>query len=287
MKAISCLLLPSVMTWLFLGVSSAEDELSQLAASKRSACLLLTIDISPIVSIHSDGVFISDDGLALVSSEAVNLSRNQKPAIVTADGSRLEFGTVLGIFPDQSLALIKFNHRPKSWLRIAPEEPSADADAGAGDGDAIALITVNREVLLDGKVPPLVGQIIAKRSESTQDLHGLRFSKILSLGASPSREQLAILGTGSAAINRDGDLVACLAGWHPQRGQLLIHLTPVTSLVDQVKQAVARDKPIPFPLPDAYNTSDLVVTDVDWMPMIEAIQRRDRVSCMRISELTS
>jgi hypothetical protein len=80
-------------------------------------------------------VFISEDGLALMN--VLPLCTTQRPVITAADGTTLKFGAILGIFPTQDLALMKFQHRPKVWLRLAPNEPDV--------GEQLALVTIDVE----------------------------------------------------------------------------------------------------------------------------------------------
>ena len=154
------------------------------------------------------------------------LARPQKPTVVTADGTALKIGTILGIFPLEELAPIKFEHRPKFWLRIAPQEPEV--------GEIIALVPIDIKGLMNAEVPPTLGQVMAKRTESTANLRLCPFKRVLSLGLAGPLEQSAMTLPGSFAINRHGTLVAVYAGIQMIRNQALRFVAPVADLREQI-----------------------------------------------------
>ena len=146
--------------------------------------------------------------------------------MVTADGTALKIGTILGIFPLEELAPIKFEHRPKFWLRIAPQEPEV--------GEIIALVPIDIKDLMNAEVPPILGQVMAKRTESTANLRLCPFKRVLSLGLAGPLEQSAMTLPGSFAINRHGTLVAVYAGIQMIRNQALRFVAPVADLREQI-----------------------------------------------------
>ena len=115
----------------FSPTSENEEALSKLATTKRGSAIKMTQVGEEEVMNSSYGAFISEDGLALVDLEM--LAKGKEPMVVAAD-AKLEFGTILGVFPEQNLALMKFDHRPQTWLRIAPEEPE--------EGEILAFIPI-------------------------------------------------------------------------------------------------------------------------------------------------
>lgn len=235
---------------LFPGIAKSEDkpakegvlsdqEWTELAATKEAATLRLDV-VDQTRGQPYNGFFISDDGLALIQLFA--LSQKAKPTVVTANGTRLKLGTILKLFPSHGLALIKFKHRPKSYLEIADKEPAI--------GESIALVPTDfseRDVIKVG-IPPVVGPIMAKRSSLNRDF-GYRFIKTLSLGSRLTTEQEPHVASGVIAVNRSGALVAV---FHSQSGlgtYPLLKLTPVAALADVVSKIDRKGKGLPFPLP--------------------------------------
>jgi hypothetical protein len=121
MKASSSVFL-AILALLFPVILAAQDVITEVAMAKRGAALKLSTAVPGTrVFINALGVFISNDGLALVNLSSIAL--RQKPAAFTVDGTELPLGTILGIFPEQELALVKYNYRPKVWTPLAPKEP--------------------------------------------------------------------------------------------------------------------------------------------------------------------
>ena len=260
-------------------VAAPEQRLADLAATKRAAALKMTVQMKAVKAGasghfrgHSWGVFISDDGLALVS--VMVLCTGQKPVVIAADGTTLKFGTILGIFPEQNLVLMKFKYRPKLWLRLAPKEPEV--------GEEISLVRLDPKNTMDGVGPPVFGPIMAKRSIVTTNLPVDHFMRGLSLGASVTLEQHAAQGGGWFAINRDGDLVAFYQGMRPTGRNVLIHLSPIASIADQIEKLATSGQSIPFPLADNRIPIDLAVLDSDWGLMCSALNRKDLTTVRRL-----
>ena len=275
MKTVPILLL-IIIASICTGVALPEQRLADLAASKRAAALKMVLPRRSSAIAHhkvqSLGVFISDDGLALV--DVTLLCLGQKPMVVTADGTTLKFGTILGIFPEQHLALMKFKHRPKLWLRLAPKEPEV--------GEEIALVTHDVKNTMDGVGPPVSGPIMAKRSIVTVSLQVDQFMRGLSLGTSLTQKQYMNQGGGWFAINRDGDLAAFFQGMRPTGRNTLIHLSPIVSIADQVEKLANSGQSIPFPLAKDRIPMDLAVLDSDWTLMCSAHNRRDFTAVRRL-----
>lgn len=254
------------LPWLFPALLHADDELAELAASKRAAALKLSLDIGGERG-SVFGAFISEDGLALVDLGILGMK--EEPTIVVADGSPLKLGTILGIFPEPSLALVKFDHRPEVWLRIAPREPRV--------GEVIALLTLrpHRTDLQNEKVPPAVGPVMARRSVFTAALRETRFRKALSLGCALSRDQRALVSNGCFAIDQGGDLVAFMGAFASGGGQILLTLAPIVEMAGEIDSLVKSGEVIPFPLPQADNPLDLASVDPQHRRMVLAVQQGD------------
>lgn len=210
-------LFPSLATELSAGElpdNSTNTTLAELAGTKRAAVLRAIVWQTASErdrEAWSIGVFISADGLALMDLQG--LVKQKKPTIEVADGKRLEFGKILGIFPEQELALMKFNHHPKAWISLASKEPEI--------GETLALLPLDQINQWKSEIPAVVGPVMAKRSSTTPNLRVTRFTKTLSLGAGLSPVQRASLGPGCFAIDREGKLVAFTNGTDSSGRQVL------------------------------------------------------------------
>ncbi len=260
------LLLAAISLCLFPGIARADEILAAAAVASREAAVILTIDYSPTVQGHGFGAFVSEDGLALVTLALV--CGEQKPRVTVADGTPLKFGAILGIFPEQDVALMKFAHRPKVWLRLAATEP----DAGA----SVALVLVDPKHPRAGKIPSVMGPVMAKRSVPASGLRETAFAKVLSLGAGMSPAQRNLLSQGCFAVNAKGELAAFFFDIDPAERQVFITLTAATPLITRIGELSKGGKEIPFPLPEALNPRDPVLMTADWRAMMFAILREDR-----------
>lgn len=254
-KASAALLLAALLTWLCFipaAVAAADDNPAAVASAKRAAALKMSHELPSVrVTTSSLGVFISADGLALVS--LFGFAQATEPVIVTADGTELRPGIILGIFPEQELALVKFKHRPKVWLPLSPKEPDA--------GEIIAISALCHQNSWQEKVPPVTGPVMAKRSSTAGNLREVQFKRVLSLGAGLSAKQQEALAPGSFAVNSRGQLVAVYVGINLVDRQKLILLAPVAGLAGQIEKMAQEPKAIPFPLPAARNPIDPAFLD--------------------------
>ena len=259
-------LLPGFSTANEHGDKDANDELAEMAVSKRAAAIGLAVMRSPTyLEAFSWGVFISKDGLALVDIQA--LVKQKKPTVVAVNDEKVKFGKILAVFPEQELALMKFDYRPKSWVPLAPVEPKL--------GETIALVTMMRSDPWNGEVSPVVGSVLVKRSGLTPNNRVARFTRTLSLGSGLTQVQNAALGPGCFALDRKGRLVGFMGGKKPVGSQILIEVTPVAALADTIDALVKEGKDIGHPLPAAHNSIDPAALDVDFHPMNLARARQD------------
>ena len=179
MKSFLFALLCFLTAVLSLPATAEDPALSKLAASKRSAVFRLTTKDA-----LSFGVFISKDGHGLVHLQA--LATKEEATASLPDGVPLKVGSILEVFPEQELALLKFDFSPKFWLELAPTEPKI--------GETIALVPLKTDNPWDGTISPVVGQVMAKRTTVTANLRTAEFAKVLSLGAGLSAKQRPALG---------------------------------------------------------------------------------------------
>lgn len=272
-------LLLATLTGLLTCDLQADDDakaaLAKLAGAKRDAVLQLTVGKAlEDQNARSFGVFISHNGLALVDLQA--LATKQKPTIVIAGGTTVELGKILKVFPEQELALMKFDHLPKRWLELASVEPALN--------EVIALVTLNTDNPWDATIPPVVGPVMAKRSGTTSNSQVVLFTRVLSLGSGLSTAQRAGLGPGRFAIDSKGQLVAFTNGTKSDARQTLIQLAPVVGLKDQIDTLAKAGKEIMFPLPESSNPLDPAAFDPDYHPMNVAFERQDWPEFQRLLE---
>lgn len=233
--------------------ASDADGLKEMAASKRAAAIELGFAINGR-RLEGRGVFITADGLALVDLSMVALP--QRPMVFAEDGSELPFGTILGIFPEQEVALMKFDCSPKVWLPIAAQEPEM--------GETIAFIALKAFDFLKTDIPPVMGPVLAKRTSMTSNLSKQQFTRVLSLGSGLMFKQQPCLGPGSFAINKQGELVAIKQGIEMMGRQMLILLSPINTLREEISRLARSGQSIPHPLPAASNPIDLALLDEDY-----------------------
>lgn len=281
MKTIS-LVMAGIVMWLSgVRVEAQSDpaaELEELVAGKRAAALSLWFShndpAATDLALTAVGFFISEDGLALVALTAIGWG--EVPEVRTADGTVIEWGAILGLYPEQDLALMRFEHRPASWLTLASTEPEV--------GETVALVPLNHEDLESAAIPPIIGPIMSRRSGLQMDQRVPRFTRVLSLGVGVTPEQSGRLMPGCFAINRDGELVAGFRAVLPMATQTLIEMSPLTGFRQEFDRLSGEDAILPFPVPDEDNPVDPAMADADWEYLILAIQKRDKVTGRQVFE---
>jgi len=269
----SAVFLLALLVWLRAAPAPAaaavDNGLVEMAAAKRGAALKLSEKLPGTgESFYGLGFFISADGLALVNLS--DLAFGVNPVITTLDGTVLPLGTILGVFPEPELALVKFKHRPKVWLSLAPKEPDT--------GEILAIPAFSEVKSSKEKLPPIVGPVMAKRSTIAGNLREAQFKRVLSLGAGMSLPQREAFAQGCFAINRQGELVAVKAGIEATARQRLILLSPLCGLVERIATMAKEGKAIPFPLPAASNPIDPVLQDLAYHQWDLALQQGDGAS---------
>lgn len=269
------LLFAAILAWLFPRAVTADEALTAAAVANREAAVVFSIDLSPDTQGYYYGAFVSEDGLAFVN--LTGLCGKQKPRVATADGKPLKLGTILGMFPEQDIALMKFAHRPKSWLRLTAKEPET--------GENLALVTINPRHPLEGKVPSIEGTVMAKRSAPVQGMREAAFMRVLSLGAGMNDVQRPFVSMGSFAVNAKGELAAFLFNEEPAKMQTFIYLAPAVLLTDKMNQFAKGGAEIPYPIPEASNPRDLAPLDPEWRRMVSALLAKDGTAARAIHKL--
>ena len=248
--------------------------LARLAGEKMAAAIRLDARVNANQGQAFSGVFISKDGLALINLSS--LVWKEKPTAVTADGTPLKLGRILGLFPKADLALMKFEHRPKTWMEFAEKELEV------GDVAAVVVTDSLKRTILDGKIPPVMGKILAKRSCARGDYRKKEFTEILSLGSGLSTGQRLQLAGGPFVIDGNGRLAAIFYYQTMRREQALLELTPVVALAPSISKMVKEDKAIPVPLSVADNPMDPVLMDAAYNAMAGSRRMGDKAESRRL-----
>lgn len=284
-------LYPALLIALFPGMVKSEDEpadkvaladvdagaaLAKLAETKVAATLRLDVMVNPKRGLPLNGVFISDDGLALIELRA--LSQKAKPTVLTARGKRLELGTILKLFPSQGLALIKFKHRPEAHLEFAGKEPVV------GETIAVVPTDLGEQGRLKGGIPPVVGPILARRNSLDAEFGYRGFTETLSLGSRLTLQQRPHVTSGTIAINRAGALVATFDSQYRFGSRTLLLLNPVVALGEAISKIDKKGKGLPFPLPDHETLFPPFQTDPDYNRLVSggaAIAPKERLRLLK------
>lgn len=267
MNHIARLFVFALLPCMLPGPATAADGLKEMAASKRAAAIELGFAINGR-RLEGRGVFITADGLALVDLSMVALPH--QPMVFAEDGSELHFGTILGIFPEQEVALMKFDYSPKVWVPIAAQEPEM--------GETIALIALKAFDFLKTDIPPIMGPVLAKRTGMTCNLSKKQFTRVLSLGSGLMFKQQPCMGPGSFAINKQGELVAIKQGVEMMGRQMLILLSPTHTLGEEISRLARKGQSIPHPFPAASNPIDVALLDEDYSRYENAHTMGDEVA---------
>ena len=212
-----------------------------VAATKlRSALFFTKTEAGKKVFGHV-GFFINEDGLALYPLEP--LCAETTPIFRTAEApqSALKPPVVLEVFPDQALALVKFDHRPQAWLTIARETPRI--------GTWVAVVPSG--FTGGGPLPEAVsGPIVAHRIASGSITHPPRPSHkqfSIAMGNNPSYGPT--LTFGAPIINGRGEVVAAFSGSQPMPGQTLRMANPLAEFPARIDEAVKKGNRRKLPLP--------------------------------------
>jgi parvulin-like peptidyl-prolyl isomerase len=239
-----CLIFPLLCP----GPLRGDGELIALAKEQQEAVLKIDLQTESDGVMHGFGVFVSADGLALV--DLAMLADGRKPTISSADGTPLRFGTVLGIFAEQELVLMKFKYRPRRWLRLAATPPEAG-------GSAALLIPVGGDESA-GEVPPIVGSVTAKPGAGGSDDAGPKPALVMVPEAELSPQQKAMAGPMSFAIRADGEVIGFFKEMEQTGSQMRFSLLSVAGLGERIDGLAEAGEVIDFPFPASSYRVDLV-----------------------------
>lgn len=224
--------------------------LTEAATKLRSAVFFTKTEVGKKVFGHV-GFFINEDGLALYPLGP--LCGETTPVFRTDESAQapLKPPVVLEVFPDEALALVKFDHRPQAWLTVTRETP--------GIGTWVAVVPSG--FTGGGPLPVAVsGPIVAHRITSGSVTHPPRPSHkqfSIAMGSSPS--YAPTLSPGAPIINGRGEVVAAFSGSQPMPGQTLRLANPLAGFPEQIDAAVKKGNRRKLPLPIADSGLDPVI----------------------------
>jgi hypothetical protein len=214
--------------------------LTEAATKLRSALFFTKTEVGKKVIGHA-GFFISEDGLALYPLDP--LCAETPPIFRTVEfrGAAFKPPVVLEVFPDQALALVKFDHRPQAWLTLAKETP--------GIGTWVAVVPSG--FTGGGPLPGAVaGPIVAHRIAHGSMTHPPRPShKQFSIAMGKNPSYVPTLTSGAPIINRRGEVVATFGGSQSMPGQTLRLANPLAGFPEQIDEAVKKGNRRELPLP--------------------------------------
>lgn len=206
-------------------------------ATKLRAALIFTLPLASDKVIPQVGFFIDGNGLALCPLEP--LHAKAAPVFRTGEGQQgvLKKPVVLKVFPDQRLALVKFDYTSTASLPIA-KEPAA-----VGTWVAVVPSAFTDRNSIAG---PIVAHRLTQNVSQTKPLRPPQKQYSIALGANPSYAQLLL--PGAPIVNSRGEVVATFAGSQAMPGQILRLAYPLAGFPAQIDAAVKKGNRRPLPL---------------------------------------
>jgi hypothetical protein len=187
------------------------------------------------------GFFIDDTGLALCPLGP--LHAKPVPDFRTGEGKSdvLKSPVVLGVFPDQALALVKFDHKPAASLTIAKEAATV--------GTWVAVVPsgfTGGGMMSESAAGPIMAHRITHNVSTTHPPRPPQKQFSIATGNGPTYQRL--LRPGSPLVNGRGEVVAAFAGSQAMPGQTLQLAFPLDGFQGRIEQAVAKGKRLKIPL---------------------------------------
>lgn len=228
-------------------ISPQPESLAKLAASKQQAVFSLGLVTAGGESIMNKGFFLNRDGNALCP--LMYLCRDALPRFDASDGTVLARPKVLATFPDQGLALLKFNYQPKAWLEIAAKQPEV--------GQWVALVSTLRDP------PSPAGPVLAYRAEPSMNAYP-KVATHMSFAVGRSRSLDRVFANGAPLINSEGKAVGMLAGLSPLAAQTLRFALPIADLGTRIAAALKNPGDLPLPISAKHHAFDAARLSVEW-----------------------
>lgn len=221
---------------------------------------------------QSVGVFVSKDGHVLACLQ-VFLKESLPAVALTPDNSAATVHSIVAVFPDQDLVLLKLNRRPGKWLAIS-EQP---VELGA----ATAFLVRGQDA------PVHAGPVLARRGARRPTKTGAPFSKVLSIGAHKPRQfpdGASSLPAGSPLIDPLGKICGVSNTVQVSEGQVLIEAAPLDRIAKAINTAIEGSGTIPFPIPKKLNPYSEVLQNPDYFKTVNALRARDTVQALKYIE---
>jgi hypothetical protein len=240
-------MIAAAMAGMLVMAGHAQDQPVAIEAEVPAGLLEAAVKLRPgtfytLPKLHGNlvpkvGFFIDDNGLALCPLEPLHVT----PVPVFRTGERdsdiLKNPVVLEVFPDQSLALLKFDHKPSASLKIAKEAAKtgtwvAAVPSGLTDGGSVA--------------GPIVSHRIANLESQTSPPRPPQKQFLVAVGSGPVYRDL--LRPGAPMINERGEVVATYSGSQVVPGQTLQLASPLETLPARIEEAVKNPNRRSLPL---------------------------------------
>ena len=242
-------------------------------ALKREPALFFTLSPAGTKVIPHVGFFIDTKGLALCALEP--LYAKAAPVFRTGEGKQVELKkpVVLAVFPEERLALVKFDHKPAGSLTLSNEL------ATVGTWVAVVPSAFSRGG------GPVAGPIVAHRLASNFSYvrppqpPEKQFS--IAMGRNPSFER--VLLPGAPIINARGEVVATFAGSQELPGQTLRLAHPLVGFKQRIDEAVKQEKLRTVPLSNADLPLDPAILSDEYMLMGASAVARDLTKAREFS----
>jgi hypothetical protein len=187
------------------------------------------------------GFFIDDKGLALCPLWP--LHAKPIPAFRTGEGKSevLKSPAVLEVFPEQMLALVKFDHKPAASLTLA-REPAA-----VGTWVAVVPSGFTGGGMLSGSAAgPIMAHRITHNVSTTHPPRPPQKEFSIAIGNGPTYQRL--LRPGSPMINGRGEVVAAFGGSQSMPGQTLQLALPLGGFPARIEEAIRKGERLKPPL---------------------------------------
>ena len=209
------------------------------------------------------GVFVSEGGHVLTAIQP--FLGDALPVVKSAsDGAATSIDSVVALFPEKDLVLVKLKHHPRRWLEVSNKTMDV--------GNAVAFL------VQDNESPRHSGVILAQRSVRRTTKIGFPFERVLAIGTRRPRQQPdgdTTLPKGSPLVDQGGRLCGVMNTFQVSEGQFLVEAHPLEAVADAISAAIQGDAKVTFPIPDAMNRMNRIVMVPEFSLAVEAHQKSE------------
>ena len=246
--------------------------LVEAASGKRSALFFSQKQIGRSV-VPFVGFFVGANGLALCPLEIL-CGKGVPSFQLTRDGrSVLKNPVMLGVFPEENLALLKFDYKPERFLKISGSE------TGVG-----TWVTAVPSGFAD--VEPVAGPIVAHRVVSNvsklKPPHEAAKQFSVAAGRNPKFERVFL--PGAPLVDERGEVVAVFAGSQALPGQTLRMACPVSVLAKKIEGMVLKGERRELPVAVSELPLDPAAFSDEYMMMNASMVGGDHVKAGEYAE---